>query len=112
MAVWVPVKRAAKFPEVVRVYQKAGRGQGTGQGIIATGPASSVLVSAPKGFVRTVALFFQGEIVQGASVPTIPAWLRKSPGNNSNDWQDAQVDVTAIPGVRALRKDGKWAHAS
>jgi hypothetical protein len=107
MATWVSIKLAAKFPHVIAVYGRAGRGQGTGQGIIATGPPSANLVSAPKGFLRTVQIFFQGETVQNASVPTIPSWLRKRPLSNLNDWQDCQVDVTAIPGVRSLRKDGR-----
>ncbi len=105
---WVPVKRAATFPEVIRVYKRAGRGQGTGQGIIATRPSPRGILGEPKGFLRTIAIFFQGETVQNASTPTIPSWLRKSPLSNSNDWQDAEVDVTNIPGVRSLRHNGKW----
>ena len=106
MATWVSVVKAAKFPEVERVYKRAGRGQGTGQGIPSF-TNSGVLLSAPKGFLRTVAIFFQGE-TPSAPKPTLPAWIRKSPLSNSNDWQNAQVDVTAMPGVRPLRKDGKW----
>lgn len=108
MATWINVRKAAKFPEVERVYKRAGRGQGTGQGIIATGPVSSQLVSAPRGFLRTIQIFFQGQTVQNASTPTLPAWIRKRPGGAPNDWQDCQVDVTAIPGVRPLRDNGKW----
>jgi hypothetical protein len=110
-ALWVNVRKAAKFPEVMRVYKKAGRGQGTGQGIIPTGPVSSQLVSEPKGFLRTIQIFFQGEIVQNASVPTLPSWLRIRPGlvgSQKCTWQDCQVDVTNIPGVRPLRDNGKW----
>lgn len=193
---WQPLKRVCKFPNVLKVYKRAGWGQGTGQGIppIAN---SSALLSAPKGFLRTVANFFVnngaesglnlqvlqtlgsfvitgtagqisftstqttvvgqtvkisgvfggtgsitgyanptsyllsvtngsttgtlttlagGAIVTTAGTPTgltvtvagIPFWLRKSPGNNSNDWQDCQVDITNIPGVRPMRKDGRW----
>jgi hypothetical protein len=94
------------------VYKRAGRGQGTGQGIIATGPSRQTLISGQKGFARTVQIFFQGETVQNASTPTLPSWIRKSPLANSNDWQDCQIDVTNIPGVPALRKDGTWGLAA
>ncbi len=107
--VWVPLKRVCKFPNVLKVYKRAGRGQGTGQGIIATGPVSGTLVSAQKGFLRTVAIFFQGETLSNGTTPSIPSWLRKNPLSNSNDWQDAEVDITNIPGVRPLRKDGRFA---
>ena len=30
---WVPLKRVLKMPEVLQVYKRAGRGQGTGQGL-------------------------------------------------------------------------------
>ncbi len=109
---WVPFKRVRKFPNVLKVFKRAGRGQGTGQGIIATGPASSVLVSAPKGFERTIQNFFQGPNPKQGGAPSIPSWLRKDPLSNSNDWQDCQVDITNIPGVRPLRKDGRWAALS
>ena len=109
---WVPYKRVCKFPNVLRVYKKSGRGQGTGQGIIATGPSRQTLISGQKSFANTVKIFFQGEVVKQGSVPTIPSWLRKSPLANSNDWQDCQVDVTNIPGVPALRKDGTWGLAA
>lgn len=193
---WIPLKRVCKFPNVLKVYKRAGWGQGTGQGIPPTAN-SSALLSAPKGFLRTVANFFVnngaesglnlqvlqtlaafaptgtagqfsftattgvvvGQTVKisgtyggtgsitgyvnptsylvsvtngtstatlttlgGAAIVTtsgtpsgltvtlagLPAWIRKSPGNNSNDWQDCQIDVTNIPGVRPLRKDGRW----
>ncbi len=107
MATWVPLKRAMKFPNILKVYKRAGRGQGTGQGIVAF-TNSGVLLSAQKGFLRTVQIFFQGEVVGQPSTPTLPAWIRKSPLSNSNDWQDCQVDVTAIPSVRPLRKDGRY----
>jgi len=81
MATWVNTNKAAKFPEVINVYARAGGGQGSGK----------------KGFLKAV----QAAVLAGAS------WVRKAPGA-SNDWQDSQVDVTNIPGVRALRHDGKW----
>ena len=31
---WVPLKRVCKFPNVLRIYKRAGRGQGTGQGAV------------------------------------------------------------------------------
>ena len=81
MATWVATNRAATFPEVIEVYQRAGGGQGSGK----------------KGFLKAV----KAAVLAGSS------WVRKAPGA-SNDWQDSQVDVTAIPGVRALRANGKW----
>lgn len=81
MATWVPTNRAATFPEVINVYARAGGGQGSGK----------------KGFLKAV----KAAVLAGSS------WVRKAPGA-SNDWQDSQVDVTAIPGVRALRDNGKW----
>jgi hypothetical protein len=100
MAVWVNLNRAAKFPEVEKVYKRAGWGQGTGQG----SDGAAVPASARKGFLTYVKY-----LVQGAANGTIarPAWIRLSP-NASNDWQDVQVDVTAIPGVRVLGANGKW----
>jgi hypothetical protein len=118
MATWVPLARVMKFPEVIRVYKKAGRGQGTGQGIIGTGVASTTLVSAPKGFLRTVQNFIQGQNPDNSSTTGAGAsWIRKMVGNvgaagSNNDWQNVQIDVENIPGVRKLRKDGKWAKAS
>jgi hypothetical protein len=203
---WVPFKRVVKFPNVLKVYKRAGWGQGTGQGIppIAN---SSALLSAPQGFETTVRNFFThsgaesglnlqvlqtltgiattgiaGQVsftastlpvvvgqtvkiagalggtgsftgysnptsylvgvtngtttatlttltggaivtvagtITGATVTTagLPSWLRKNPGSNgtanfgwsnSSDWQDCQVDITNIPGVRPMRKDGRW----
>ena len=193
---WVPIKRVVKFPNVLKVYKRAGHGQGTGQGVppIAN---SSALLSAPKGFLQTVMDFFHyqgaesglnfaplqtlgsfvitgtagqisftstqtvvvgqtvkiagtfggtgsitgyvnptsylvsvtngtttatlttlsgGAIVSVAGTPTgltvtvagLPFRIRKSPLNNSNDWQDCQIDITNIPGVRPMRKDGRW----
>lgn len=100
MAIWVPVNRAAMFPEVKRVYGRGGTGQGAyvpGNGVPPwTGNPPN---SAPRGFLETVKLAIQS----GAA---LPAWIRKQPGG-SNGWQQAQVDVTTIPGVRALNTNGK-----
>lgn len=96
MAIWVNVNRAAKFPEVIAVYERAGRGQGSTQTAGGTVPKR-----AAKGFLTTVKRF----VSEG--VQAMPAWIRKSPGD-SNDWQNVQVDVTAIPGVRRLNTNGKW----
>lgn len=87
MAIWVNLNRADKFPEVIKVYKRAGHGQGGTE-------------AQAKGFLTTVRL----AVTSGAA---LPAWIRKAPGA-SNDWQDTQVDVTAIPGVRKLRVNGKW----
>jgi hypothetical protein len=105
---WVPVKRAMKFPNVLKVYKKGGRLQETpiADGLVAF-TNSSVLLSAQKNFLRTIQVFFQGEVVQNASVPTIPSWLRKCP-LGTNDLMNCQVDVTNIPSVRPLRKDGRY----
>lgn len=98
MAIWVNLNRAAKFPEVNTVYNRAGRGQGTGQGV----SGASTPGSAARGFLVTVKRF-----VNESSGAALPAWIRKSP-TGSNDWQNCQVDVTAIPGVRPLNTNGKW----
>src|SRR6266850_2818975 len=104
MAVWVPLARVMMFPEGIGVYKKAGGGEGTGQGVIGTGPTSDKLISAPRGFLNTVRRF-----VARANGAALPAWIRKMPGTGGlNQWQAVQIDVTAIPGVRKLRKDGKW----
>ena len=198
---WIPLKRVCKFPNVLRIYKRAGRGQGTGQGAVppfqqtltgfatATGTTGQVsftastypvqvgqevtisgtyggtgsitgytnpttylvgatngsttatltslsggvlttvagtatgitvvagtsppgtLLSAQEGFLMTVKVAVQGESLPGTgnpSPPALPAWIRKSPLSNSTDWQDVQIDVTNIPGVRPLRKDGRW----
>src|SRR5262249_6029293 len=94
-AVWVNLNRAAKFPEVNKVYKRAGRGQGTGQG----SDGATVPASARLGFLSYVK-----RLVSEQS--SLPAWIQKSPGG-SNDWQNVKVDVTAIPGVRALMQNGK-----
>lgn len=97
MAVWVNVGRVATFPEVIKVYGRAGRGQGSTQSAGATTPGS-----AAKGFLQTVKRFVN------EGVQALPAWIRKCP-QGSNDWQDCQVDIQAIPGVRKLRAtNGKW----
>lgn len=95
MATWVNLNRAAKFPEVESVYKRAGRGQGSTQTAGAAVPKS-----ARYGF-----LTFVKRVV--SEVPSLPSWIRKSPAG-SNDWQNVQVDVTAIPGVRPLHTNGKW----
>ena len=112
MAVWVPVYKAANFPEVKKVYKRAGRGQGTGQGT-AGGPASSSAMptSQPLGFLQTVRQFVQGKNPTGGTFVAIPSWIRIPPNvatAGKPSWQDYQVDVTNIPGVRPLRDDGKW----
>jgi hypothetical protein len=110
MAAWVNVNRAAKFPEVMKVYKKGSYGQGAVQAGQVAGQSQTTgsPTSAPRGFLETVRKY-----VQDASLglaPTLPAWIRLSP-TGSNDWQDCQVDVTAIPGVRKLRAgNGKWAN--
>lgn len=97
MAVWVPLKRAAKFPEIKKVYKRAGGGQNTGQGSDgATTPAS-----ARRGFLNYVKY-----LVNGSNGAALPSWIRKKP-LASNDWQDVDVDVSAIPGVRKLMENGK-----
>lgn len=99
MAVWCDVIRAASFPEVSIVYQRAGRGQGSVQTAGGTTPKR-----APKGFLMTVK-----RAVSESSGGSLPAWIRKSPGSGPGDWQNVQVDITAIPGVRPLRlTNGKW----
>lgn len=102
MAIWVNVNRAAKFPEVMRTYKRASTGQGAyvpGNGVPPwTGNPPN---SAPRGFLETVRF----AVTQSAGA-ALPSWIRKAP-NGSNDWQDCQVDVTTIPGVRALNQNGK-----
>lgn len=85
MAVWVEVKKAAKFPAVINAYARAGGGMGNTNG------------NAKKGFLKTVA----------AALVAAAAWVRKPPLGAGVSRQDVQVDVRAIPGVRALRSDGK-----
>lgn len=97
MATWVKLKEAATYPEVINVYARAGRGQGSAQGAGATTPKQ-----AAKGFLLTVK-----RAVNESNGAALPAWIRKDP-LGSNDWQAVQVDVTAIPGVRKLRANGKY----
>lgn len=97
MAIWVNLNRAAKFPEVVKVYSRAGQGQGSVQS-----PGATVPPQAAKGFLATVRKF-----VTQSNGAALPAWIRKSP-LGTNDWQDVQVNVQAIPGVRRLNVNGKW----
>ena len=110
MATWISLKRACKYPEVEKVYKRAGRGQGTGQGVPTY--ALGTLQSAPKGFFRTVMNFVQGSSAGNGLGPALPAWIRLKPDatgtDPKSDWQNVQVDVTAIPGVRPLRDSGKW----
>ena len=102
MATWIKVKEAATYPEVQKVFKRAGGGQGSGQGSYgATTPASGI-----KGFLNYVRKLF--EDASNGLAPTLPSWLRAAPGSAPGDWQNAQVDVTAIPGVRKLRDNGKW----
>lgn len=99
MATWVNVNRVAGFPEVINVYARAGRGQGSTQSAGGTTPKQ-----AAKGFLMTVK-----RAISESAGAALPAWIRKSPGGGPADWQNAQVDITAIPGVRPLRlTNGKW----
>lgn len=103
MATWVNVNRAAKFPEVMKVYKRGSFGQGAfGQQTAGQSQTTGNPTSAPRGFLETVRI-----AVTLANGAALPAWIRKSP-LGSNDWQDCQVDVTAIPGVRKLTTGGKW----
>ncbi len=106
MAIWVNVNRAAMFPEVIRTYKRAGTGQGAyvpGNGVPPwTGNPPN---SAPRGFLQTVRFAVNALFANGAA---LPAWIRVAPGyEESRAWQTCQVDVTAIPGVRALNTNGK-----
>jgi hypothetical protein len=102
MAIWVNLNRAAKFPEVLKVYKRAGRGQGTGQG----SDGATVPASARLGFLTYVK-----RLVSESNGAALPAWIRKAPlvanSGIGNDWQNVQVNVSAIPGVRALLTNGK-----
>jgi hypothetical protein len=89
MATWVPFVRAKQFPNVLKVYERAGHGQGQG----AAGTNSK------KGFWYAV----KAAVTAGSS------WVRKDstvagPGTS---FQGVMVDVTAIPNVPPLRKDGR-----
>lgn len=99
MAIWADVIRASTFPEVISVYARAGRGQGSTQSAGGTTPKRGA-----KGFLMTVK-----RAVSESAGAALPAWIRKSPGSGPGDWQNVQVDITAIPGVRPLRlTNGKW----
>lgn len=106
MAIWVNLNRAAKFPEVVKVYKRAGWGQGAAAAGQTTQPWSGGPPnSAVRGFLETVRAAVSSSFSLGAA---LPSWIRKAPGlDGTNDWQNVQVDVTAIPGVRALNQNGK-----
>jgi hypothetical protein len=106
MAIWVNVNRAAKFPEVMKVYKRAGWGQGAfGQQIAGQSQTNGTPTSAPRGFLETVRAAISASFANGAA---LPAWIRVAPGyEESRAWQTAQVDVTAIPGVRPLFTNGK-----
>ena len=114
--IWVPVRKAATFAEVKKVYKRAAQGQGAPLNNIGgpSGPSNNgglSLVSAPRGFLETVRWFFQGPNPNGTETGgrnELPAWIRVRPGFTNQGWQDCQVDVTAIPGVRPLRDNGKW----
>ena len=100
MAIWVNVNRVAFCPEVMAVYARAGRGQGTTQSSGATTPKRGA-----KGFMMTV------KRAMSEGVIALPSWIRPSPGGGPGDWQNAQVDIQNIPGVRSLRKTNlKWAN--
>lgn len=105
MAIWVALNRAAKFPEVIKVYKKAGWGQGNYAAGQKTQPWSGGPPnSAVRGFLETVRAAVSSAFSLGAA---LPSWIRKSPGIESGDWQNVQVDVLTIPGVRALNTNGK-----
>ncbi len=103
--IWVNLNRAAKFPEVERVYKRAGWGQGTGQGSTGQPQNGGAPTSAPRGFLTYVRKLVSATFSNGAA---LPSWLRKDPSSNNTDWQTVQVDVTNIPGVRPLNDNGKW----
>ena len=103
MAVWMSAKRASTLPEVKKVYKRAGTGQGA-FGVQTAGQSQTTgnPTSAPRGFLETVRF-----LVSQANGAALPSWIRKAPGIESGDWQTCQVDVTTIPGVRALNTNGK-----
>ena len=103
MAIWVNVNRAAKFPEVARTYKVAGTGnERYAPGQVTAAWSGNPPNSAPRGFLETVRF-----AVSQANGAVLPSWIRKAPGIESGDWQTCQVDVTTIPGVRALNQNGK-----
>ena len=84
MSIWVNANRVAMFPEVIKVYKRAGRGQGGTE-------------AQAKGFGMTIKRFMS------EGVQALPSWIRAAPGGAPAGWQNAQVDITAIPGVPVLR---------
>lgn len=105
MAIWVNVNRAAKFPEVIKTYKKAGWGQGAFQTGKTQPWSGGPPNSAVRGFLETVRAAVSASFANGAA---LPSWIRTAPGyEESRAWQTCQVDVTAIPGVRALNTNGK-----
>lgn len=105
MAIWVNLNRAAKFPEVIKTYKRAGWGQGAFTNGQKTQPWSGGPPnSAVRGFLETVRAAVSSAFSLGAA---LPSWIRKAPGIESGDWQNVQVDVLTIPGVRALNQNGK-----
>lgn len=87
MAIWVSFKKVKKFPAVNMIYERAGRGQGQGP-----------TPQSKQGFWYAV----KAALASGAS------WVRSPPVlGKMVDFQDAQIDVTAIPKVPALQKNGK-----
>lgn len=107
MAIWVNVNRAAKFPEVMKVYKRAGWGQGayTAGGSVGQPQNVGTPTSAPRGFLETVRAAVSASFANGAA---LPAWIRTAPGyEESRAWQTCQVNVSAIPGVRPLLTNGK-----
>ena len=111
MAIWVNVNRAAKFPEINRVYKRAGWGQGAyGQQTAGQSQSAGVPTSAPRGFLETVRAAVSASFASGAA---LPAWIRLAPGyEESRAWQTCQVNVSAIPGVRPLLTNGKYQNSS
>lgn len=88
MAIWVSFKKVKNFPAVAKIYERAGHGQGQGT----TGANNK------KGFWYAV----KAAVVAGS------AWVRSPPVlGKMVDFQDSQIDVTAIPLVPALQKNGK-----
>jgi hypothetical protein len=84
MATWISTNKVAKFPIVIAAYKRAGGGMNGGPAV------------AAKGFLKTVR----------AALTAGSAWVRYNPGT-VHSWQNSQVDVTSIPGVPALRDNGK-----
>lgn len=106
MAIWLPVAHVAEFPEVKKVFKRAGRGQGTGQSPLGGGGVGGP--TTPASGVRGFLMLVKTSVQAAANgLGTLPSWIRLSPGSGPQGWQDCQVDVTKIPGVRALNQNGK-----